>query len=284
MSFQRPAPAVQRASRRPPPPRRADRVERLELGAQATDRVTLERRFCRSIIDRAREAAARGRSDPFRLTSSQAVLAIEDRRFYYHPGVDPIGIAGAVFYSLTGDSSRISAGGSTITQQLVRNVFLPKFDGMTLQSARERSSRRKLLEMWVALVLSRRATKDEILEMYLNAVPLGQRGSFAIVGVSEAARLFFGKDVSNLSLAEAATIAGVIQSPSALSPFNNPDRCRDRRNVVLPRDGRLRLHHGGGRGRRGQRAADRRAARARSRGALLRRLRRPDARRAVSRA
>ena len=132
---------------------------------------------------------------------------------------------------MIGDS-RISAT-STITQQLVRNVFLPQFEGWTLQQARERSTRRKLLEMWVSLVMSRRATKDEILEMYLNAVPLGQRGSFAIVGVSEAARLFFGKDVSNLSIAEAATMAGVIQSPSALSPFNNPTRCRDRRNVVI---------------------------------------------------
>ena len=85
----------------------------------------------------------------------------------------------------------------------------------------------------MALVLERRATKDEILELYLNDIPLGQRGSFAIRGVSEAARLFFGKDISNLSLSEAATIAGVIQSPSALSPFKNTVRCRDRRNVVL---------------------------------------------------
>ena len=161
-----------------------------------------------------------------------AVLAIEDRRYYYHPGIDPIRMTGAIVYNVIGDSSRISAT-STITQQLVRNVFLPQFEGWTLQSARERSTRRKLIEMWVSLVLSRRATKDEILEMYLNDVPLGQRGSFAIVGVSEAARLFFGKDVSNLTIAEAATIAGVIQSPSALSPFNNPTRCRDRRNVVL---------------------------------------------------
>src|SRR5204863_5016900 len=97
----------------------------------------------------------------------------------------------------------------------------------------ERSTRRKILEMWVSLVMTRKATKDDILEMYLNAVPLGQRGSFAIFGVSEAARLMFGKDVSNLTLPEAATIAGVIQSPSALSPFNNPARCRERRNVVL---------------------------------------------------
>ena len=69
--------------------------------------------------------------------------------------------------------------------------------------------------------------------MYLNDMTLGQRGSFGIVGVPEAARLFFGKDVSNLTLAEAATIAGVFQSPSALSPFNNPARCKERRNVVL---------------------------------------------------
>src|SRR5207248_1624577 len=73
----------------------------------------------------------------------------------------------------------------------------------------------------------------EILEMYLNEVPLGQRGSFAIYGVSEAARLMFGKDVRNLTVPEAATIAGIIQSPSALSPFTNATKCRDRRNVVL---------------------------------------------------
>jgi penicillin-binding protein 1B len=85
----------------------------------------------------------------------------------------------------------------------------------------------------VSLVLTQRASKDEILEMYLNDIPLGQRGSFAVFGVAEASRLFFGKDVGNVSLAEAATIAGVIQSPSALSPFNNPKRCRERRNVVL---------------------------------------------------
>src|ERR1700704_4298407 len=104
---------------------------------------------------------------------------------------------------------------------------------MTLQAAREKSLRRKLLEMWVSIIITARASKDEILEMYLNDMTLGQRGSFGIVGVAEAARLFFGKDVSNTSLAEAATIAGVFQSPSALSPFNNPVRCKERRDVVL---------------------------------------------------
>src|SRR4030095_6095166 len=161
-----------------------------------------------------------------------AVLAIEDRRFYEHPGVDPIGVMGAVFSYATGRRQYL-AGGSTITQQLVRHVFLPKLQNISLQEARQRSLKRKLIEIWVSLILTQRASKDEILEMYLNDIPLGQRGSFAIFGVAEASRLFFGKDVSNLSLAEAATIAGVIQSPSALSPFNNPVRAKERRNVVL---------------------------------------------------
>ncbi len=146
-------------------------------------------------------------------------------------------IVRAVFTNLFGSSAYVS-GASTITQQVVRNVFLPQFDGWTLaawpaSSRAGRGIRRKLLEQFLALVLNTRASKDEILEIYLNDMPLGQRGSFAIVGVAEASRLFFGKDVSNVTLAEAATMAGVLQSPSALSPFSNAERCRERRNVVL---------------------------------------------------
>ena len=164
----------------------------------------------------------------------QAVLAIEDRRFYDHPGVDPIRHHRRDRRPTCAATAAVSVGGSTITQQLVRNFFLPQFAGWTLQTRASEASRRKLLEQChVARARHTRASKDEILELYLNDIPLGQRGSFAILGVSEAARLFFGKDVSNVSLAEAATIAGVIQSPSALSPFNNPTRCRERRNVVL---------------------------------------------------
>ncbi len=228
--FRKAAPAAARNQKRPPP-KPADRVEGLQLGMKATPRVTLDAPLLSSIVtDRAKQRpVALSAIPPVMLN---AVLAIEDRRYYYHPGVDPIRMVGAVLSNLTGKSSRISAT-STLTQQLVRNVFLPQFQGWTLETARERSPARKLLEIWVSLVMTQRATKDDILEMYLNAVPLGQRGSFAVVGVSEAARLFFAKDVSNLTLAEAATIAGVIQSPSALSPFNNADRCRDRRNVVI---------------------------------------------------
>jgi penicillin-binding protein 1B len=151
-----------------------------------------------------------------------AVLAVEDRRFFEHPGVDPIRSIGAMITNLRGDKPYL-VGGSTLTQQIVKNTFLTP----------EKTMRRKLQEQFMALVLESRFTKKQILELYLNDVVLGQRGPFEIHGVAEAARIFFGKDVSNLSLAEAATVAGVIQSPSRLSPFRNPDRALERRNVVL---------------------------------------------------
>jgi len=227
------APAAPRAParRNAPPLRLSDHVLRLQLGNQATERLTLDAPVLSAIV-----AGEREKRRPVALAAMnpkmvEAVLAIEDHRFYEHPGVDPIGVLGALKSYVTGRRTYL-AGGSTITQQLVRNVFLPKFD-MTLQEARRRAPSRKALEIFVSLILTSRASKDEILEMYLNNVPLGQRGSFAIYGVAEASRLFFGKDVSNVSVAEAATIAGVIQQPSALSPFTNPQRCRDRRNVVL---------------------------------------------------
>jgi penicillin-binding protein 1B len=230
--FQRPTtPPVKMAARRPPP-RPVDRVQQLELGSHASERLTLDAPVLSSLVSGEREKRRPVALSVIPPRMTQAVLAIEDRRFYEHPGIDPIGMLGALLSYSTGRRSYL-AGGSTITQQLVRNVFLPKFGGMSLQEARARSPRRKLLEIWVSIVLTQRASKDEILEMYLNDIPLGQRGSFAVFGVAEAARLFFAKDVSNVSLAEAATIAGVIQSPSALSPFNNPERCKERRNVVL---------------------------------------------------
>jgi penicillin-binding protein 1B len=226
------APGVKAAARRPPrkPP---DHVERLELGGQVSERLTLDAPVLTSLIGGEREKRRPVALSAIPVRMTQAVIAIEDHRFYEHPGIDPIGIIGAMLSNIRGKHT-YTAGASTITQQVSRNVFLPKmFPGMTLQAAREKSIRRKLLEAWVSVVLTRRASKDAILELYLNDMTLGQRGSFGIVGVAEASRLFFGKDVSNVTLAEAATIAGVFQSPSALSPFNNPARCRERRNVVL---------------------------------------------------
>jgi penicillin-binding protein 1B len=232
--FQRPAvPNVKTAARRPVPQRPADRVQQLELASKPSERLTLDAPVLTSLGGGEREKRRPVALSVIPDRMKQAVLAIEDRRFYDHPGVDPIGIVGALVSNLRGKRA-YTAGASTITQQVARNSFLPKiFPGMTLQEAREKSLRRKLLEAWVSLIITTRASKDDILEMYLNDMALGQRGSFGIVGVAEASRLFFGKDVSNVTLAEAATIAGILQSPSALSPFNNPARCKERRNVVL---------------------------------------------------
>ncbi len=152
---------------------------------------------------------------------AQAVLATEDRRFFTHTGFDPIGIARALATDLRrGD---LSQGGSTLTQQLVKNYFLTP----------ERTWRRKILEAYLAVLLETRSTKEEILELYLNDVYLGQRGSFGVNGVEQGAQIFFGKNVSNLTVAEAAVLAAIIRSPNASSPFRHPEQTLERRNVVL---------------------------------------------------
>ncbi|MBK5295668.1 MAG: PBP1A family penicillin-binding protein [Vicinamibacteria bacterium] len=198
------------------------RVSGLEVDAEPVPRVTLDPPLLTALISTGREKRRRVALSAIAPRMVQAVLAIEDRRFYDHPGVDVIRTIGAVITNVRGDRPYL-VGGSTITQQLVKNFFLTP----------EKSLRRKLAEQYMAIILERKASKDEILELYLNEVYLGQRGSFAVHGVAEAARLFFGKDVTNLSLGEAATIAGVIQSPYYWSPFAAPARCRERRNVVL---------------------------------------------------
>ena len=211
---------------KPPEPKAPELtgIDHIEVvGAKKTlDRLTLDAPLITALVTGARE---KRRDVPLSVIPQrvvQAVLAIEDRRFYEHPGIDPIGTAGAAVGNLFGNKKYLR-GGSTITQQLVKNTFLTP----------EQTLKRKLSEWFMSIALERRLSKDQILTLYLNDVSLGQRGSFAIHGVPEAARLFFAKDVTNLSLSEAATIAGVIQSPSRLSPFNNPDRAKDRRNVVL---------------------------------------------------
>ena len=212
-----------------PPPGGLDRLERLDLvGGGPRESVTLESPLLTSLMSGDREKRRQVRLAQIPPHVVNAVLAIEDRRFYEHPGIDPIRMVGALVTNVAGDK-RYLEGGSTITQQLVKNIFLAD----VMANPLEKSMRRKLTEQFMALVLERRASKDEILEFYLNEVYLGQRGSFAIHGVAEGARLFFGRDVANLSLAEAATVAGVIHSPYNLSPFTAPQRAQDRRNVVL---------------------------------------------------
>jgi len=221
-------PRVRKAGGVPPA---SGRVGAIEAGGKAAESVTLDPPLLTAFLSTGRE---KRRHVPLAAIPSrmvQAVIAIEDRRFYEHPGVDPIRMMGALVSNLRG-RRRYLEGASTLTQQLARNFFLTEALAREAASG-QRSWGRKLLEQFMSLILERKATKAEILELYLNDVYLGQRGSFAVHGVAEAARLFFAKDVSNLSLAEAATIAGTIQSPAVWSPFHSPERARERRNVVL---------------------------------------------------
>jgi penicillin-binding protein 1B len=214
-----------------PAPAVPQRIASLTAGRESLDRVTLDPPLLTALMSTSREKRRQVPIASIPPRMIQAVLAIEDRRFYEHPGIDPIRMVGALVTNLRGEK-RYLVGASTITQQLARNFFL--VEQLAQEAAtRQRSIRRKLLEQFMALILERKASKDEILELYLNDVYLGQRGSFAIHGVAEASRLFFGKDVSNVTLAEAATIAGVIQSPFYWSPFNQSERSRMRRNIVL---------------------------------------------------
>ncbi|MCX7606188.1 MAG: PBP1A family penicillin-binding protein [Bacteroidia bacterium] len=147
----------------------------------------------------------------------RALIAVEDRRFYEHSGIDPWGILAAFFSTFTGKPR----GGSTITQQLARNLY----DAVGV----ERSLSRKLKEMVVALFLEYRYSKEEILAMYLNTVPFGG----VTYGVQAASRFYFGKDVQELSLSEAALLIGLLKGPSYYSPFKHPKRALSRRNLVL---------------------------------------------------
>ncbi|MDT5294212.1 MAG: penicillin-binding protein [Acidobacteriota bacterium] len=161
----------------------------------------------------------------------RAVLSIEDRRFFEHGPLDLRAVARAAF-SWGDDEQDFKQGGSTITQQLVKNTYLSP----------ERTLRRKFHEAALATVIESRMSKEDIFALYCNEIYLGRRGSVAVRGVRQAARVFFGKELKDLSLAEAATIAGMIQSPGRYAPDRHPDNARTRRNTVLAamlRDGAI---------------------------------------------
>jgi len=150
-----------------------------------------------------------------------AVLAVEDQRFESHGGIDLRRVAGALLANLR--AGAIRQGGSTLTQQLVKNFFLTP----------ERTLKRKAQEAVMALLVEARYDKDAILESYLNEIYLGQRGATAVHGVGEGAHLYFGKRASELSVAESALLAAIIQSPNGISPYRDPQRATQRRNLVL---------------------------------------------------
>lgn len=148
----------------------------------------------------------------------RAVLAIEDKDFYDHGGIDPVGIVRAFFVNIK--AGRIVEGGSTITQQLVKNLLIP-------EQERGRTYTRKIKEILLAIELEQKVSKDKILELYLNQVFWGRRA----YGALRAAQRYFGKDVSNLKLSEAAYLAGLLQAPSALS--GDFKAAKERQKLVL---------------------------------------------------
>jgi penicillin-binding protein 1A len=147
----------------------------------------------------------------------QAFVAIEDRRFYSHHGVDPIGIARAIVANIL--HRGVSQGGSTLTQQLAKNLFLTQ----------ERTLSRKVQEVGLALWLEHKYSKDQILDLYLNRVYFGA-GAY---GIEAAAQRYFSKPATKLTVAEAATLAGLVRSPTRLAPSRNPDGAEKRAQVVL---------------------------------------------------
>ncbi|MFC0284696.1 transglycosylase domain-containing protein [Camelimonas abortus] len=147
----------------------------------------------------------------------KAFVAIEDRRFYEHHGVDPLGVARAMLRNVS--RGGISQGGSTLTQQLAKNLFLTQ----------DRTLSRKIQEVILSLWLEQRYTKDQILEMYMNRVYFGA-GAY---GVEAAAHRYFGKPAKDLTLAEAAMLAGLVQAPARLAPTRNPEGAQSRARLVL---------------------------------------------------
>jgi penicillin-binding protein 1B len=154
-------------------------------------------------------------------TLRKAVLSVEDRSFYRHAGVDPRGVARAIYVDLS--HRRAVQGGSTLTQQLAKNLY----------ANRKRDLIRKTLETVAAVMLEARYSKNQILEAYLNEVYMGQKGPVAISGMGEAARFYFRKRPPELSLSESALLAGMISSPGLYNPYRNPQAAMARRNRVL---------------------------------------------------
>lgn len=152
----------------------------------------------------------------------QAVTAIEDHRYFEHGAVDYYAIAAWGIHDLLHDRRNIG-GASTLTMQFAKEFFLTP----------QRTLRRKIKQVIIAMQLENHLSKQQIFALYANEIPLGERGSFSINGFGEAAHAFFGEDVSKLTVPQAALLAGLIQSPSWLNPYRHPKRATARRNVVL---------------------------------------------------
>ncbi|HEX5037151.1 MAG TPA: PBP1A family penicillin-binding protein [bacterium] len=195
-------------------------IKRLDTG-DALKTARIEPELVASIFDDKMEDRTVVTLDEIPEDCVNAVIAVEDERFERHHGVDPIAVLRAIVMDVLHLGKR--QGGSTLTQQLVKNFFLTS----------EKTLTRKVNEMFMAMILEFRYSKDEILEAYFNEIYFGQRGSVSVTGVEEASKLYFGKGVSHDDLAECALLAGMIRAPGAYSPFRDMKKAVDRRNLVL---------------------------------------------------
>jgi len=199
------------------------KVTRIISLADNTDRTeyTLEPELISNLYNKNREKRRLVRYDDIPAVLVHAVVSAEDKRFFQHSGFDPIRIIKAAWVDVR--EHRYAQGASTLSQQLARSFWLDN----------DKTWRRKIPEVLITIHLEQELTKKQIFEYYSNQVPLGQRGSFGIRGFGEAAQVYFGKDISRLTLPEAALLAGLIQQPSFTNPFRWPERAKTRRNVVL---------------------------------------------------
>ncbi len=190
---------------------------------RALESYRLEPEVITTLFDRSRTKRRLVRYQDLPPALVNAILATEDHRFFSHHGINFFRLIAAVATGVRTDE-RIR-GTSTLTMQLSRNLFL----------TRERSLERKAQEIFLTLLLEQRLTKEEIFELYANEIYLGQRGSFSIHGVGEAASAYFNKDVAGLTLPEGALLAAIIAGPSLYSPYRYPERAVERRNFVIRR-------------------------------------------------
>ncbi len=199
------------------------KVARIISLADNTDRTqyALEPELMSNLFDKNREKRRYVRYEDIPPVLVHAVISAEDKRFFQHSGFDPMRIVKAAWRDVR--QRRYAEGASTLTQQVARMFWL---DNDKIWS-------RKLPEMLITMHLEQKLSKEKIFEYYANQVPLGRRGSFGIRGFGEAAQVYFGKNVKTLTVAESATLAGLIQHPSMINPFRWPERAKARRNVVL---------------------------------------------------
>src|SRR5882724_3264890 len=181
----------------------------------------LEPQLITNLFDRNREKRRLVKYADIPKVLVYAVISAEDKRFFQHAGFDPFRIVKAVYNDLK--QGRKAEGASTLSMQLARSFWLDN----------EKNWKRKAAEVMITLELEQKLSKEEIFEFYCNQINLGQRGTFGIRGFGEAAQAYFGKDIRQLTVPEAAMLAGLVQRPSYYNPFRHPDRIRERRNVVL---------------------------------------------------